>query len=208
MKICSLLNLKGGCGKTTLSSNLARALQLDGEKVILIDSDPVGSLRDWHAAGSGDLIPVIGLDRNTLSKDIKALTGFDWAIIDGAPQLTDISISALKCSDIVLIPVQPSPYDVWATSDLVDLIKERQKITDGRPRAAFVISRQISNTILGKEIRNALNDYSLPVFSHGTFQRIIYPKSAATGSTVLDSGDTTASNEIKNILVELKEFSK
>lgn len=206
--IVAVLNQKGGAGKTTLSTNLARAFQLEGNKVLLVDSDPQGSARDWHAAGEGNLIPVIGLDRPTLDKDIKSLnTNFEWIFIDGAPQLVNMSISAIKCADIILIPVQPSPYDIWASEDLVDVIIERQKITNDSLKAAFVISRQITNTTLSKEIRDALSGYNLPVFKHGTFQRVIYPKTAATGNTVLDSDPNgEAACEIKLIANELKEF--
>jgi chromosome partitioning protein len=206
--IVAILNQKGGAGKTTISVNVARALQQTGKKVVLIDSDPQGSARDWHAAGQGNLLTVVGLDRPTLDKDIKALNGYDWLIIDGAPQLAEMAVSAIKCADIVLIPVQPSPYDIWAAEELVEVIKARQQITN-KPKAAFVISRQITNTNLGKEIREALSNYELPVFKAGTFQRIIYAKTAATGSTALDSEpNSEASQEIKQIVKELQEFSK
>jgi chromosome partitioning protein len=82
-KIIAVLNQKGGAGKTTLSTNLARALQLAGDKVLLVDSDPQGSSRDWNAAGNGDLLPVVGLDRSTLAKDIQAIQdNQDWLIIE------------------------------------------------------------------------------------------------------------------------------
>jgi chromosome partitioning protein len=207
-KIIAVLNQKGGAGKTTLSTNLARALQLAGDKVLLVDSDPQGSARDWNAAGDGALLPVVGLDRPTLAKDILAIQADkDWLIIDGAPQIAELAIAAIKCADAILIPVQPSPYDVWACEDLVEIIKARQEVTDGKPKAAFVISRVIKNTQLGKEIGDALAGYGLPVFTHYTSQRVIYPRSAATGSTVLDaepSGDAAA--EIRAIANELKEF--
>lgn len=209
MTIVAVLNQKGGSGKTTLSTNIARALQKGGNKVLLVDSDPQGSARDWHAASNGALVPVIGLDRPTLDKDIKAvLQGYDWIIIDGAPQLVDMSVAAIKCADIVLIPVQPSPYDIWASEDLVDVIKERQKIANGQPKAAFVISRQITNTILGKEVREALNGYEMPIFKCGTFQRITYAKTATSGSTVIDvEPSSEAAKEITLIINELKEFA-
>jgi chromosome partitioning protein len=207
-KIIAVLNQKGGAGKTTLSTNLARALQLDGDKVLLIDSDPQGSARDWNAAGNGELLPVVGLDRPTLAKDIQAIqANQDWLIIDGAPQIAELAVAAIKCADMILIPVQPSPYDVWACEDLVDIIKTRQEVTNGKPKAAFIISRVIKNTQLSKEIGEALAGYGLPVFKNFTSQRVIYPKSAATGLTVLDaesSGDAAA--EIKAIAQELKEF--
>lgn len=207
-KIIAVLNQKGGAGKTTLSTNLARALQLDGDKVLLIDSDPQGSARDWNAAGNGELLPVVGLDRPTLAKDIQAIQdNQDWLIIDGAPQIAELAVAAIKCADMILIPVQPSPYDVWACEDLVDIIKTRQEVTNGKPKAAFIISRVIKNTQLSKEIGEALAGYGLPVFKNFTSQRVIYPKSAVTGSTVLDaesSGDAAA--EIRAIAQELKEF--
>jgi chromosome partitioning protein len=207
-KIIAVLNQKGGAGKTTLSTNLARALQLDGDKVLLIDSDPQGSARDWNAAGNGELLPVVGLDRPTLAKDIQAIQdNQDWLIIDGAPQIAELAVAAIKCADMILIPVQPSPYDVWACEDLVDIIKTRQEITNGKPKAAFIISRVIKNTQLSKEIGEALAGYGLPVFKNFTSQRVIYPKSAATGSTVLDAeGATDAAAEIRAIAQELKEF--
>ena len=208
VKIIAILNQKGGAGKTTLSTNLARAFQQGGNKTLLIDSDPQGSARDWHAAGNGELLTVIGLDRPTLDKDIKAVSrDYEWVFIDGAPQLAEMSISAIKCADLVLIPVQPSPYDIWAAEDLVDVIKERQSITDGKLKAAFIISRQITNTTLGKEVREALAGYELPIFKNGTFQRIIYAKSAAIGSTAIDlEPGSEAAQEIMLIRDELKEF--
>ena len=207
-KIIAVLNQKGGVGKTTIATNLAHALQLEGHKVILVDSDPQGSARDWNAASDGALIKVIGLDRSTLAKDILAVVdNHDFIIIDGAPQIADLAIAAIKCADMILIPVQPSPYDIWACEDLVEIIKARQEITDGKPKAAFVISRVIKNTQLGKEIREALEGYNLPVFKNFTTQRVAYAKSAATGLTVLSTETKEdAANEIRAIANELKEF--
>lgn len=208
--IVAMLNQKGGVGKTTITINLARELQAKGERVLVVDSDPQGSARDWHSASNGELLNVVGLDRPTLDKDIKKISeNYDWVIIDGAPQLENMAISAIKCADIILIPVQPSPYDIWASEDLVSVIKSRQEVSYGKPKAAFLISRQIAKTLIGKEAREALSGYELPVFTAGTFQRVIYTNTAAIGTTVIDAEPASeASSEIKAIANELREFAQ
>ena len=206
MKNICVLNQKGGVGKTTLSINLARALQQAEFNVVIIDADPQGSARDWNDANNGQLIPVVGLDRKSLSADIKNITGYDIAIIDGAPQIKELAVAAIKIADVVLIPVQPSPFDIWATNDLLELVKERQEITDGNPKVAFIVSRQIQNTGVGNEVRSILAESGIKVFTAGTFQRIVYSESATNGNTVFELQDSKAKDEIINIANELWEF--
>ena len=77
-------------------------------------------------------------------------------MIDGAPQIAKLSAVAVKVADLVLIPVQPSPFDVWACADLVEMIEARRAVTGDRPLAFFVVSRAIKNTKLGGEVAGAL----------------------------------------------------
>ena len=207
--IISILNQKGGSGKTTLAVNLARYFTLRKEKTLLIDSDPQGSARDWHTNSDGELLEVIGLDRPTIDKDInKFKMLYKWIIVDGAPQLSNMAVKTVMCSDVVLIPVQPSPYDIWASNDIVELVKARMDITDGKLKAAFVVSRQISNTCIGKEVRTILEQYHLPIFQTGTFQRVAYA-ATANGSTVFDGDlldNSPSAIEIIKIADELEKF--
>ena len=204
MKVISVLNQKGGSGKTTIATHLARAIQLKGFSVLLVDSDPQGSSRDWAAVNEENPVPVVGIDRPTIERDLKRIAEKDYVIIDGAPQAADLAISAIKASDIIIIPVQPSPYDIWATSDLVDLVKQRIEMTDGKLKAAFVVSRTIKGTKIGKEISVALSDYGLPVLKTSITQRVIYPTSASIGSSVLDEEPAgEASKEINNLTNEI-----
>lgn len=207
MYIISILNQKGGCGKTTISINIAHALQRQGYKVLLVDSDPQGSARDWNEVNEGHIIPVIGLDRESLPQDIEAVKkGYDVIIIDGAPAIAKLSIAAVKISHLVLIPVQPSPWDIWATQDLVDIIKARQEVTNGIPKAFFIISRTIKNTKLSKEVINALHQYNLPTLRSYTTQKVIYPSTASDGLTVFSNYPNSGAEEINNITNELIEL--
>lgn len=187
MHVIAVLNQKGGSGKTTIATHLARAFQLDGKSVLLVDSDPQGSARDWAAVREDQPVPVVGIDRPTIARDLKSVARTDYVVIDGAPQAADLAISAIRAATAVLIPVQPSPYDIWATADLVDLIKQRIEITEGNFRAAFVVSRAIKGTKIGDEVAGALEEYGLPVLSARITQRVIYPGTAAAGSTVIDA---------------------
>ena len=209
MLIIAVLNQKGGSGKTTIATHLARALQLEGADVILVDSDPQGSARDWAAVREDQPLPVVGIDRPTLERDLKALGRKDYIVIDGAPQAADLAVSAIKAANIILIPVQPSPYDIWATADLVDLVKSRIQLTDGKLKAAFVVSRAIKNTKIGAEIVEALHGYELPILETRITQRVSYPSTAAAGTTVLDTEpDGDAAQECKALVAAVKAMSK
>jgi chromosome partitioning protein len=208
-KKISILNPKGGCGKTTLSSNLGSSLLLNGYKTLLIDTDPQGTLRDWKSMDENDNQPqIIVIDRPNLQKDLTSIAiNFDYLIIDGAAKLQDMITFAVKNSDVVLIPIQPSAADIWACEALIHLIKARQEVTDGIPKAAFIISRQIKNSNLARDIDEALKQFSFPVFNSRTTQRVIYGEALSSGKSVFNiesSGE--AASEIQNITKELQNF--
>lgn len=209
-KIISFLNQKGGVGKTTISTNIAVSLQMDNQKVLLVDSDPQGSLRDWNEANEGKLIPVVGLDRETLAKDVEGVkSGYDIIIIDGAPQSSKLVAAAIKVSDIVIIPVTPSPYDVWACSDLIEIVKARQEVTNGSPVCRFLISRARKGTNLSDDINEALSGYEIPVLTNRTIHREVYAKTASDGLTVFhDLKAEDAINEVTSLKTEILKVLK
>jgi chromosome partitioning protein len=204
MSSISVLNPKGGSGKTTISTNLARSLHERGHSVLMVDSDPQGSARDWHAANEDNPIELVALDR---ANNVKTLTSmaanYDYVVIDGAAKLEDMIAACIKVSDFVLIPVQPSPYDIWAASDLVEFIKARQEVTDGIPLASFVISRMVEGTRLGSDVRAVLDEYALPVCTTTVTQRQVYPQSASEGLTVYDADNAKAKAETTALTDEL-----
>ena len=208
MKVIAVLNQKGGAGKTTVATNLSRAIQLLGHTVLLADSDPQGSARDWAAANEAQPVPVAGFDRASLDRDIKSVArDVDYVVIDGAPQIKELAVAAIRAADLVLIPIQPSPYDIWAASDLVDRVKARIDVTDGRLKAGFVVSRAIKGTKLGREISEALTGYELPVLDTVIYQRQIYPTSASSGVAVADC-DPRRDQGADDAAIEIRKLAK
>ena len=177
--IISFLNQKGGVGKTTLAIHVADALSRRQKRVLLVDADPQGSALDWAAARQGEpLFPVAGLPRPSIHKELPALAkGFDVVIIDGPPRVYDVARSAIMASDLVLVPVQPSPYDVWAAKEIIDLMGEAMVFKPDL-KSAFAINRKIVNTALGRDVVDALADYPIPVLRSAICQRVALAESA------------------------------
>jgi len=207
--IISIVNQKGGTGKTTLAVNIAREYTLRKIDTLLVDSDSQGSALRWHEKSNGNLIDLTCLPVTTMDKDVlKFRNRYQRIIIDGVPQMSQLTVCAIAAANLILIPVQPSPYDIWATKELVDLVKHRIEITDGRTKAAFIISRKIKGTNLAKEIIQELEKYDLPIFKSSTTQRVAYPTVAQHGSTVVDAQEGTieARIEIQDIVNEIEEL--
>ena len=214
--IIAYLNQKGGVGKTTLAIHTAAAFALAGRNVVLVDADPQGSALDWlearqrrleGAAGGGrpadeavPLFGVIGMPRPVIHKQLPRIAAnYDLVVIDGPPSTTDISRSAMFAADLVLIPVQPSPYDVWAAQDLVGLIDETRVYRE-ELAARFVVSRRIVNTAIGRDVTAALAQWPVPVLPAHVSQRVAFAETAATGSTVLETApECPASREITGL---------
>lgn len=186
--VIALLNQKGGAGKTTLATHLAGELAMQGRAVTLLDADPQGSALDWAhrrlQSGGHRLYGVFGLARDSLHREVPAIAQqADCVVIDGPPRVAALARSALLAADLVLIPVQPSAYDVWATQEMVALITEAQVF---RPqlRAVFVINRRVVGTVIGREARAALADQPFPTLSTDIAQRIAFADCVAAGKLV------------------------
>lgn len=206
--ILSLLNQKGGVGKPTLAIHLAAAFARLPARVLLIDADPQGSALDWAASRSAEpLFPVIGLPKPVLHREVPALAvGYDHVVIDGPPQVADITRSAIMASDAVLIPVQPSAFDVWGARAVVALLAEAAALMPNL-KTAFAINRKIVNTAIGRDVAEALAVYRMPVLATSLGQRVAFAEAAGSGSTVFELDPASAaSGEVSKLTDELVEL--
>lgn len=212
--IISILNQKGGVGKTTLSIHISSTLALAGKKVLLIDADVQRSALDWASSRNSDpIFSVVGISTNTIHKEIQLLKqNYDFIIIDGPPRVYDVARSAIAASDVIIIPVQPSPYDVWSAKEVVDLIKEVREPLQvyKKIKAAFVINRKISNSVIGRDVVDALEQYSdIFVLKSTITQRVSYAETASRGtSTIEEDPESNAGKEIRNLTEEIIKFAK
>ena len=209
MTVIAVCNQKGGSGKTTMAINLAGAFAAYGLAVLLLDLDPQGSVLDWGSIrpARSPLFEVAEMDRPQLLRQARALRReYEVIVIDCPAKFTDTTSAAIRVADFVLVPVQPSPFDVWASDAVAGLVRARQEATGGTPMAACVISRAINNTSLQRSIGSALEGYGLPVLRAGTTQRVAYATTAAQGRTVFEGRATVARREMESIRDEIKEM--
>ncbi|MDX1917046.1 MAG: ParA family protein [Rickettsiaceae bacterium] len=203
-KIITVSQQKGGSGKSTIAVHLAVALWQKNSKVAIIDIDPQGSSTMWYSIrekkfGKGycgiSFSSCSGIRISSEISKLKLLN--DFIIIDCAPHTDTDSKSAIRASDLVLVPMQPSPTDLWATYKTLDYTKEAGKNTKKVLNRYNSGSKILKNLDLPKEF----------LLNTKIGNRVSFASSMNIGKTILETeAMSSGSCEIKSLASELLDL--
>lgn len=205
MKTIVITSQKGGSGKTTLAANLAIEAGRAGDgPAWLIDTDKQGTLSKWHERRDdqtphtperGDLL---FHELETGLANIAAKHGGAFTFIDTAPAISDQTEKIIERADLVLIPVQPSPADLWAAGDTVALV------TKARKPFLFVMTKVKTHANITAQTIAALS-HSGPVAQAFIADRVAYAAALTGGNTAPELAPRgPAAAEIASLWREVK----
>lgn len=196
---------KGGAGKSTLAAHLAVAWLKQKKSVALVDIDPQHSLARWFAAR----VETLGADGVGLS--FTEVTGWrtqkavedlgrshDIVVIDSPPHAETEAKIAIRAADLVVVPSQPSPMDVWATAPTLDMAAKEKS------RAIIVLNRVPPRAGLTDQMIERLGEYDVSLAKSPVGNRVAFAESMVQGLTALETKpSSTAAMELRALAKEL-----
>ena len=205
MPVIAVVGNKGGAGKTTLSVNLAAGLTRQAS-IAVVDADPQGSALHWHAIADDERgLPVYEASSQLANQANELLNDFEYIIIDCPPSVHAPQTSeALRFGDLALIPVQPSPVDLWATVHIEQAVARAHQ-SNPSLKSMLVINQLESRTTLSRLVRDVLTEIALPVANTALRRRAVYRNSALEGKSVFDMGrrGADAAEELEQLIREI-----
>lgn len=202
LKVITIAQQKGGAGKTTVAAHIAVSLSQTGKRVAIIDIDPQGSLTRWYDLrqnkfGEGytgiKFVCSSGWRIDSAVRDLR--DDFDYVIIDSPPHTQTESKAAIRAADLVIVPMQPSPTDLWATETTVEFAKGENKKTK------ILLNRFNPVSKISKDIISKINS---DVFESHIGNRVAFSSCFLNGTTVTESFPSTqAADEIKQLIKEV-----
>ncbi|WP_394167871.1 AAA family ATPase, partial [Photobacterium piscicola] len=206
VKIISFLNGKGGVGKTTTSINVATSLSRQGFKVAVVDTDPQVSISNWYDEDKCNFSLIEATTEKEIYSIRKMIRGYDYIIIDGAAAITAISSAAVMVSDVVIIPVTPSPLDFAACSAILAVIEARENLSPVIAR--FLITKKVNTAKMLPILKESIADTSIPLLRTGISQRQSFVKTMLDGGSIFDTKDSNAKGEIDIVTKEILDLLK
>ena len=177
-----------------------------GSVATLTGTKPDGNVYSTAGTISGNVISI--QEDKSLKKQIPVFQSqYEHIIIDGAPQSDRISAICIYAADLVIIPVMPSPYDLWATASILERVSATKEIQPDK-KAFFLLNRVNDKATLSKDTAEALSSLGYPVFNTRLHNRIAYADSASCGLSVLEASNPKAKAEMESLYNEIKPLLK
>ncbi len=186
MRAILVANPKGGSGKTTLATNLAGYLAKENQRVVMWDLDQQKSSLNWLALRSSELpaITRLGLERSETSQ--RVMEKNDWLVLDSPAGIQGKNLShALKLAHKIIVPVQPSVFDMVATRDFIDRLMEEKTINKHKAFIGIVGMRVDPRTRAASTLEQFLSQYNLPILTY-LRDTMVYVNSAFNGKSIFD----------------------
>lgn len=197
MRAILVANPKGGCGKTTLATNLAGYLASQNHRVVMWDLDQQKSSLNWLALRSSELptITRLGLERGEASQSIMEKN--DWLVLDSPAGIHGKNLShALKLAHKILVPIQPSVFDMVTTRDFIDRLMEEKTIQRHKAFIGIVGMRVDPRTRAASTLEQFLSQYNLPILAY-LRDTMVYVNSAFNGKSIFDLPFHQAERDLK-----------
>ncbi len=209
MTIISLVNRKGGVGKTTVAVHLTHWLKEQSHSVLLVDADPQQSSANWLRA--------MGVEAKVLSQPEDILTllpdlasPYDFVIVDAPANLNEATQNILLVSDVALIPCKPSGLDTNSSAQLIRHLQGIQRVRKGEPTAALFINLAVANTRLLAESQELLVESGFPFLKTVIYQRQVIcdaPGQEAVIWKMKGNAAKLARREFEHLFKELLELT-
>ena len=205
--VITVAQQKGGAGKTMLAANLSAALAATG-RVALLDIDPQRSLARWHGlrAAHGDRVAALMFSDVSgwrLGRELDRLRGsHDFVLIDSPPQIDTDARLAIRGADLVLVPVQPSPPDIWAAEGTLKLA------ADERRPARLLLNRAPGGSRLRERVEAEIAARRMPILTMTLGNRAGFATAFAAGLGVTEAAPrSVAAGELRALLAEIQEIT-
>jgi chromosome partitioning protein len=209
-KIIGVIQVKGGAGRSTVSTNLAGELSKFG-KTVLIDCDmPQGTSASWFAvreqAGkTGNLVADTASSHRELIAKMEQHQDADYIVLDGPPRIAEMTRAIMVMADLCLVPVGASVAEIWATADVLAIIEQAKKVRAIDARMIWTRHRSFTN--LAKELtEQATAELGLPILKTSLALRVAYPEALGAGLTVAELPDQNARMELRFLIAEIKRI--
>jgi len=210
--IISLVSQKGGVGKSSLAVAIAWELHARGNRVLLADTDPQATARTASELAAdrglnGPTTLVFGKDLSRPNQLPAIAKQFDHVVIDTPGKLTDVTTPVLIVSDVALIPIGPSPTELWGNADTITIVQAARESFNPDLRAAIVYVRNEAKTVLSSRVRETLEKGELPVMRAETSQRVVWREAMLSGQGVAQYNPRDkAAKELRALVDELLAF--